>query len=266
MPLFDADLKLALAAALAAALVSFFLLWLASLKLRDASIADIWWGPGFVVAIAAALAFSPALALPTAILFGAVIVWALRLGLHIGVRKLGETHEDPRYAAMRAKAGDAFARESLTWVFGLQAVLQWIVAWPIIFALASPLDFEAALFWTGFAVFAAGLGVEAVADWQLARFRKTRSAPDQVNDRGLWAWSRHPNYFGETVLWWGLFAMALALGAPWWTALSPAVMTFLLLRVSGVTLLEQGLKKRKPAYAEYARRTSAFVPWPPKRP
>jgi steroid 5-alpha reductase family enzyme len=257
------DLKL-LIATLAAALVPFFALWVLSVRLRDASIVDVYWGPGFIVIAGVALAFGGVTG-PSLVLFGAVTVWALRLGAHIGMRKLGEPHEDPRYAAMRRKAGDAFARESLVWVFGLQAVLQWLVAMPLIFALAWPSEANLALLVAGLAIFAAGLTVEAVGDWQNMRFRQTRSGPDAVNDRGLWGWSRHPNYFGETVLWWGLYLMALALGAPWWTAASPALMTFLLLRVSGVTLLEHGLQKRKPAYADYARRTSAFIPWPPKR-
>jgi len=264
MPLFLADLKL-LGATLAAALIPFFLIWVVSVRIRDASIVDVYWGPGFIVIAGVALAFG---GMPGAslVLFGAVVLWALRLGAHIGLRKLGEPHEDPRYAAMRRKAGEAFARESLVWVFGLQAVLQWLVAMPLIFALGRPSEATPWLLGLGAAVFLAGLTVETVGDWQNMRFRQTRSGPDQVNDKGLWAWSRHPNYFGETVLWWGLFAMALATGAPWWTVVSPALMTFLLLRVSGVTLLEQGLQKRKPAYAEYARRTSAFIPWPPKRP
>ncbi|BCW89099.1 hypothetical protein sos41_22540 [Alphaproteobacteria bacterium SO-S41] len=264
MPLFPMDLKLVLAATLAATLVPFFLIWLVSVRMRDVSIVDIYWGPGFVlVAAVAIMAGGPST--PSLILLAAVTAWALRLGAHIGIRKLGESHEDARYAAMRRKAGDAFVGQSLVWVFGLQAVLQWLVAMPIIFALAAPSRFMDVVFYAGLAVFIVGLTIEAIGDWQLRRFMKTRGGPDQVNDRGLWAWSRHPNYFGESTLWWGLFLMAFAIGAPWWTAASPALMTFMLLRVSGVTMLEHGLKKRKPAYADYARRTSAFIPWPPKR-
>ena len=264
MPLFPFDLNI-LVTSLAAAFVPFFLLWLLSVRLKDASIVDIYWGPGFVAIGGAALAAGIGGSPGVSILFACVALWALRLAAHIGWRKLGEPHEDPRYAAMRRKAGDAFARQSLVWVFGLQAVLQWIVALPVISALAGGTGVAALPFNAGLAAFTAGLAVEAVGDWQLMRFKASRPGPDAVMDAGLWAWTRHPNYFGEAVLWWGLFLMSTALGAPWWMVFSPALMTFLLLRVSGVPILEHGLKKRKPAYADYARRTSAFVPWPPKR-
>lgn len=263
MPLFPFELNIILAT-LAAAFVPFFLLWLLSVRLKDASIVDVYWGPGFVVIAVAAFAFGAATG-GALVLLAALALWALRLGGHIGLRKLGEPHEDPRYAAMRRKAGDAFARESLTWVFGLQAILQWTVALPVISALSQGAAMSPAPFYAGLAIFAAGLAIEAVGDWQLARFKHARPAPEVVLDTGLWAWSRHPNYFGEAALWWGLFLMSAALGAPWWMAFAPAVMTFLLLQVSGVPMLEYGLKKRKPAYADYARRTSAFIPWPPKR-
>lgn len=260
----EPDITLLIVATLAAAILPFVAIWLVSLRIKDASIVDVYWGPGFILVGGAALALGSG-SLGAWWLFGAVTLWAIRLGAHIGMRKLGEPHEDARYQAMRRTWPGSFAWESLKWVFLLQAVLQWVVALPIWMGIAyasQPIEW---LFWVGSAVFLAGFSVEAVADWQLNQFKKRRTSQDEVCDLGLWSWSRHPNYFGETVLWWGLFVMALAIRAPWWTFIGPATITFLLLRVSGVTLLERGLRKRKPAYAEYARRTSAFVLWPPKR-
>lgn len=265
MPPFAPDLKLILAVALVAAVVPFLALWVVSLRIRDASIVDVYWGPGFIVVTAATFLLGPQTGAGWIIL-GAVALWGARLGLHIGLRKLAEADEDGRYQAMRRTWKGNFAWESLKWVFLLQAGMQFVVALPVSIGAAVAGDGQSRLFHVGLLVFLTGLIVEAVADWQLTEFRKRRKSHEDVCDIGLWSWSRHPNYFGETVLWWGLFAMALGAGAPWWTVIGPATITFLLLRVSGVTLLERGLKKRKPAYADYARRTSAFIPWPPKRP
>jgi steroid 5-alpha reductase family enzyme len=259
------DLKLVLLATLLAALASFTLIWLFSLRLKDASIIDAWWGPGFIILTGIALLMAPSSTTATIVLFAMTTVWAMRLGLHIGLRKLGEPHEDPRYVAMRHSFGQGFAWKSLVYIFGLQASLQWLVALPLVIAIALPGPIFWPAFFLGLLVFAAGLTVEAIGDWQLNSFKATRTSADQVCDRGLWAWTRHPNYFGEAVLWWGLFLAAWSAGAPLWTIVSPATMTFLLLRVSGVALLEKGLTDRKPAYAAYVKRTSAFIPWPPKR-
>lgn len=265
MPPFAPDLKLILAIALVAAILPFVLLWLVSLRIRDASIVDVYWGPGFFV-VCGSTYLAGAQTAPAAVILGAVALWGARLGLHIGLRKLSEGEEDGRYQAMRRTWKGDFAWESLKWVFLLQAAMQFIVALPVSIGVAvAGAQFDA-LFLAGLVVFLSGLAVETIADWQLTRFRKRRRSHEDVCDVGLWSSSRHPNYFGETVLWWGLFVMALGAGAPWWTAIGPATITFLLLRVSGVTLLEKGLKKRKPAYADYARRTSAFIPWPPKQP
>jgi steroid 5-alpha reductase family enzyme len=189
-------------------------------------------------------------------------VWALRLSLHITIRNHGAS-EDRRYQAIRRNNQPGFAWKSLYIVFGLQALLAWIIAMPLAAAMSSPgplgwLDAIAAAAWL------VGMVFEVVGDAQLARFRADPGNRGEVLDRGLWRWTRHPNYFGECLLWWGFFGFALAAGA-WWTVFSPILMTFLLLRVSGVTLLEQDIGERRPAYADYIRRTSAFVPWPPAR-
>jgi len=148
-------------------------------------------------------------------------------------------------------------------VFWLQAVLLWLVSMPLLAAVVStrplgPWD------WLGGIVALVGLTLEAVADAQLSRFKKDPASKGRVLDTGLWRFSRHPNYFGDAVFWWGLGLVALGGGA-WWSLVGPVVMTVLLLKVSGVTLLEEGLRRSRPGYEEYVRRTSAFVPWFPGR-
>ena len=254
--------------------------WLASLRLRDASIADRFWS--IFIAIAAtvfALQGAPALDLRLQAMLAVVLAWALRLAGFITWRNWGHG-EDRRYAAMRARHGPGFGRRSLTLVFGLQALLAWIVATPLLVAAGAAAAGGrpfGALDSAGLALAAAGLITEALADAQMARFRRDPAhygkARGDVMDAGLWRYSRHPNYFGEACVWWGLGVMAVsaALTSPGpdplaaaAALLSPLLMTGLLLKVSGVALLEQDLTKRRPAYRDYIRRTPAFIPGPPK--
>ena len=150
-------------------------------------------------------------------------------------------------------------------VFWLQAILAWVVAWPLGVALLAAPASLGALDALGLALVAAGLLVEAGGDWQLARFRRDPANRGRVCDTGFWRYTRHPNYFGEAVVWWGFFAFAAATGGGWWSAAGPALMTALLLRVSGVAMLEPDLLRTKPGYRAYVERTSAFIPWPPRR-
>jgi steroid 5-alpha reductase family enzyme len=255
--LFAATLALSAAAMLA--------LWLLSLALRDASIVDIWWGPGFAVIAgtcwwlgdggdAARRALSTAIA----------ALWGLRLGGYLAWRNWGRG-EDPRYQAMRRHWGARFALASLVTVFGLQGVLMWFVSLPIQAVHVSPGGPLGALDAAGVLLAALGLFFEAVGDAQLARFRADPANRGRVMDRGLWRYTRHPNYFGDCCVWWGLYAIAAATPLGVWTIASPLLMTFLLLRVSGVALLERSIGKRRPDYAAYAARTSSFVPRPPRR-
>ena len=232
--------------------------WAVSVQKRDASIVDVAWG--FLVLVPALVACAvltdpgPRAALVLA-LAGA---WALRLSGYIAWRQRGQP-EDRRYQAIRARNEPHFAWKSLYLVFGLQALLGWIVAAPLMAAVASPAAWRL-LDLVGVALFAFGLVFETVADAQLARFRAGPRSRDSVMDQGLWRYSRHPNYFGECCVWWGLWLVAAAAGA-WWMVLSPLLITILLLRVSGVPLLEKELARNRPGYAEYAHRTPAFVPW-----
>jgi steroid 5-alpha reductase family enzyme len=250
------------AAGLAVVMVALTVLWLLSLRLRDASIVDPFWGPGFLlVGLTYLLAdgrIGPRGVLATLL----IAAWAVRLGVHL-LRRNRATGEDRRYGAMRERHGKRFRWVSLFTVFWLQGVILWIVSMPLLGSVASgsPLG---ALDVVGALIALSGLTIEAVADRQLRTFRAEPSNSGRVLDTGLWRYSRHPNYFGNAVLWWGIYLIALAGGA-WWSAFAPALMTFLLLRVSGVTLLERGLRASRPGYSSYVARTSAFVPWPPKR-
>lgn len=239
--------------------------WLLSLPTRNASLADIFWGPGFVLLAWWSFALTDGYVGRKLLLALLTTAWGLRLSLHIAWRNWGQG-EDRRYQAWRAKRAESFWWVSLFTVFLTQAVLLWLVSLAVQIGQLSPtparltsLDLLGALVW------AVGFIWEAVADWQLARFKADPANRGKVMNRGLWAYSRHPNYFGESLIWWGLFLIALATPLGWWALVSPVVITFLLLRVSGVTLLEKDIVERRPEYREYLETTSAFIPWFPKR-
>lgn len=243
-----------------AVLVGITLVWVVSVIRSDVSIIDAFWGPSFLVALVGAWRTSPnsGWALPTLVLVGA---WAIRLGLHLAPR-LAEP-EDYRYAAMRERNGPSFRWTSLYRVFWLQGGLVALFSAPLVatvIAPGMPGSFAAA----GAALAIGGLIFEAIADVQLEAFKRDPSSKGKVLDTGLWRYSRHPNYFGEAVVWWGfgLWSCA-ALGSPL-PLVASILMTLLLLRVSGVPLLEPHLESTRPGYAEYARRTSAFFPLPPR--
>jgi steroid 5-alpha reductase family enzyme len=252
-------------AALALNLAALFALWLLSLRLRDASIIDIYWGPGFILMTAAAATLGEAPLARKALILAIVTLWGLRLALYLAWRNLGHG-EDSRYQAMRRKHGDRFGRVSLVTVYGLQGVLGWLVAMPLIVAVISA---AAPAPWTRFDLFglacvAFGLAFESIGDAQLARFKADPANDGKVMDRGLWRYTRHPNYFGDTVVWWGFWIVAASSPAGLLTFLSPLLMTFLLMRVSGIPMLEYKLKRTRPGYEDYIRRTGAFFPRPPR--
>jgi steroid 5-alpha reductase family enzyme len=251
--------------ALVALLFLFSLLWLASLRLANASIVDAWWGPAFVLALFAYLDFDLPDQPRAWLVLGATVLWAARLAWHIGRRNIGHG-EDPRYRAWREQHGSRWWWRSYLQVFLLQAVVAWIVSFPLFHAARGVAPFPAGWDVAGAGVFLAGWLWESVADWQLAAFKGDPSNRGLVMNRGLWRYSRHPNYFGEAVLWWGLGLIGASVPGGWTGLIGPMLMTFLLLRVSGVTMLERGLRQSKPGYAEYVERTSAFVPWPPRAP
>lgn len=236
------------------------LAWIISLPLRDVSIVDIAWGwivvaPGLVAATLAPHG-------PRAVAVMAIaLTWAARLSFYIAWRHRGQG-EDRRYQAIRARNEPHFEFKSLYLVFGLQAVLGWIVSAPLTASVVGSAEWNAAGI-AGAALAMFGLVFETIADAQLADFKRAKSNRGHVMNHGLWRWSRHPNYFGEFCAWWGLGIVAASQGA-WWALVSPLLMSWLLLKVSGVTLLESDLRGRRAGYADYVRRTNAFFPWRPR--
>jgi len=251
----------ALIAAGAAIAVLMVATWLISVVVRDASIVDMIWGLGFVVATWSAF-FVVGDPGPRGWLAAVLVsLWGLRLTGYLTWRNLGKP-EDFRYQEMRAKAPSTFWIVSLFKVFLLQGILMWLVAAPPGTSQAS----SGSLSWLdflGLALWAVGMFFETVGDYQLARFKARPASKGRVMDRGLWRYTRHPNYFGDFCVWWGLYLVALA-GGLWWTLFSPVVMSILLIRVSGAGLLEKTIGDRRPGYAEYIESTNAFFPGPPR--
>ena len=192
-----------------------------------------------------------------------VTVWELRLSLHILWRNWGKP-EDYRYQVWRKEAGPRWWWQSYLQVFLLQGILMWIISAPLLSAQRSPIPSHLILFdILGTAVWLIGFFFEALGDLQLARFKANPMNKGKVMDQGLWRYTRHPNYFGDSAQWWGYYLIAAFAGG-WWTIFSPILMSILLLRVSGVALLEKDLNAR-PGYQEYIRKTSAFIPWFPRK-
>ena len=238
-------------------------LWMFSLRLKDASIIDIFWGPGFV--LVSWLTYFTASGFEGRKLLVSILVtaWGLRLAIHIAARNLGKG-EDRRYMAWRSKYGNSFWWISLFRVFFLQGLLLWLISLEVQAAMSSPLPAEFVfLDALGLIIWIFGFLFEAIGDWQLSKFKSRADSHGKVMNTGLWAYTRHPNYFGEALVWWGLFIISITNTSNFWTLISPVLITFLLLRVSGVTLLEKDISERRPEYQEYIKRTSPFIPWFP---
>jgi steroid 5-alpha reductase family enzyme len=242
------------------------LLWLVSLVLRNSSIVDPFWGTGFVIANWVYFALTPdGFAGRKWLVSILVTVWGLRLSLYLLWRNWGKG-EDFRYRKWREEAGKKWWWQSYIRVFLLQGILLWIISAPLLGAqyAATParltvLDLIAIPVW------AVGFFFEATGDIQLARFKANPANKGRVLDRGVWRYTRHPNYFGDATQWWAYYLIAASAAGGFWTVFSPIIMTLLLLRVSGVTLLEKTLTTTKPGYKEYVESTSAFVPWFPRK-
>lgn len=255
-------LELVLVTNLAAIAIVMFVLWCLSLRLRNASIVDIFWGCGFVLIAWVSQWASGRLSEPL-LLTILVSVWGLRLTGYLAWRNIGKP-EDYRYAAMRERHGERFPLVSLFTVFALQGLLMWIIALPVQVGISQSQD------WTlktafGVMLWIVGLLFETVGDYQLARFKADASNRGRVMNCGLWRYTRHPNYFGDFLVWWGLYCVAAEPRSWWWTIIGPLLMSVLLIRVSGVRLLEATLRSRVEGYEEYVRDTSAFLPLPRKR-
>jgi steroid 5-alpha reductase family enzyme len=246
---------------LLAVLTVSILTWLVSVVRRDVSIVDSMWSLMILLCLLFYTLLAENNGPRTSIVIALVSLWAIRLSLHITIRNHGEP-EDRRYQEIRRNNQPFFEWKSLYIVFLFQGLLAWVVCLPVVAAVSGqtppgPLDFA------GIALWLIGMTFEVVGDYQLMRFRSSERSKNDVLDTGLWRYTRHPNYFGEAVIWWGFYLFAVSAGA-WWTLFAPLMMTFLLLRVSGVALLEKDIAGRRPAYRDYIRRTNAFFPGRPK--
>ncbi len=250
-------------AGLATASVLMLVMWVASVPTRDASLVDRVWGLAFVVLAWTYAVVADVWSDRAVLALVLVSVWGLRLSLFITWRNWGHG-EDARYAAMRAHRPDSFTGRSLVSVFLLQAVLAWLVSVPLLAATALPSDGLGWLDALAVVVWLVGFAFEAGGDAQLARFLADPANRGRVMDRGLWSYTRHPNYFGDTAVWWSFLLLAVAVGA-WWGAAGTLLMTFLIVKVSGVALTDRRMARSgstREGYDEYVRRTNAFFPGP----
>lgn len=239
-------------------------LWLVSLKLKNSSIVDIFWGAGFVFSAWIYFFFTPEGFLGRKLLIAIIVtIWGLRLTTHIFLRNKGKP-EDFRYRKWREESGKIWWWKSFFQVFMLQGLLLWIVSAPLLAAqYFDRVDHFTILDLLGGALWLVGFFFESVGDLQLKKFLKNPENKGKVLDYGVWKYTRHPNYFGDATQWWGFYLIALSAGG-WWTFFSPIIMTYLLTKVSGVALLEKTMAEN-PAYRAYMERTSAFIPWIPKK-
>jgi steroid 5-alpha reductase family enzyme len=244
-------------------------LWRVAVSIRDVSFIDAVWGGGMAVLAAASWLQVPDPGPRAGLIAAMTAIWGMRLAAHLYTRWRA-SGEDPRYARMLGKAREQgrYASAALTVVFGPQALLLFLTCLPAqLGVLASGGAGIGVLGWAGFALWLTGMVFETVGDMQLTAFRANRANKGKVLDTGLWRYTRHPNYFGDACVWWGIW-LAAAEAGPWIAIASlpgPLFLTFTLTKWSGKPLLEKGLVKNRPGYGEYVARTSGFIPWPPKR-
>lgn len=250
------SLWLALAVMMLIATIS----WVVSLLLNDVSIVDSAWSLFFLAAGVSVISVYDLTPLKLMLLL-LLVFWAIRLSAHLTYRNWGEP-EDHRYQTIRANNQPHFEYKSLFIIFYLQAILAWIISLPVLAILSSQgeVSFLAV---SGLVIAFFGIVFESIADYQLLHFQ-THSNDGEVLQTGLWRYSRHPNYFGEVCVWWGFYLTAASLGFAW-TIIAPLLITFLILKISGVALTEKTITSRRPEYQQYIDRTSAFIPLPPRR-
>ena len=239
--------------------------WVYSLIKKNVTIADSLWGPGFILIVWLTFFRTDGFLLRKILITVPVTLWGLRLFIHISVRNHGKG-EDPRYGEWRKKHGDAFWLVSLFKVFLVQALFQWAIALGIQYGQISPFPARiTVLDVAGLIIWSAGFVIESMADWQLKQFLADPANNGRIMNRKLWKYSRHPNYFGETLIWWGLFLIVLS--TPWgfWTIISPVLITYTLLKLTGVTLMEETQFADNPEYQQYIRQTRSFIPWSQKK-
>jgi len=250
---------------LAAVAVMMFGGWIVSLAIRNVTIVDSLWGLGFILIAVLTGFMSDGYWVRNLLIVCLVSLWGLRLSIYLTWRNWGKG-EDPRYGGWREKSGNRFWFVSLFKVFILQALFMWVISLPLqIGLMAATPDTQTRLDIVGVGVWMIGFAFETVGDWQLTRFKADSKNSGTVMDRGLWNYSRHPNYFGEFLVWWGFFLLALPTPFGGWTVVSPLIVTAVLLKMTGIPLTESNLVKTRPGYQEYVKRTNAFIPWFPRK-
>ncbi len=250
---------------LGAATLLLFCGWLISLPRKNVTIADSLWGAGFVLIAWLTFIQSDGFIGRKLLIAGAVTIWGLRLFVHITGRGIGKG-EDPRYAEWRKKYGDRFPLISLFRVFLVQALFMWLIALSLQVGQAALFPARFTFFdLAGTLVWLTGIVIESAADYQLSRFLADPANRGKVMRYGLWKYSRHPNYFGESTIWWGIFIIASQVEYGLFTVISPLLITYTLLKLTGVTLMEETIFKGNREYDEYKKATSAFIPWFPKK-
>ena len=253
--MFDIDAYL-LGLAAAAGLLT--LVWIVSVIRKDASIVDPFWSLVFITLGATyRFATDSEYGARPAVVLGLLFIWGVRLSVYLFWRNSGKG-EDYRYQAMRKRQGSRFPIKSLFTVFWLQAILAWIVSLPLLAAVDGTNSFGV-FDYLGILFFSIGIFFETAGDFQLARFKAEPANQAKVMDRGVWRYTRHPNYFGDFMVWWGFFLFAVGAGG-WWSFVGPLLMSVLLMRVSGAALLEKKLSKTRDGYEEYVRTTNGFFP------
>ncbi len=235
-----------------------------ALRVGRHAVVDVTWGLGFATIAVASflLASGEGDRLRGALVLVLTVAWGVRLAVHIGLRSRGHG-EDPRYEELMAKAPGHPNLHAFQRIYLTQGLVMWFVSLPVQVAAFEPSAVNLVT-WLGVLVWVLGFVFETVGDYQLTRFRNDPSSKGRVLDTGLWRYTRHPNYFGDACVWWGLSLVAFSAWPGVLTILSPLVMTWLLAKGTGKPLLEKDMASRRPGYAEYVRRTSGFVPLPPK--
>ena len=253
----------------AVSIILFALLWLVCVRLRDVTVVDAFWALGLLILAAAAFVQTSGVTPRELLLLGLCGLWALRLGGYL-LWRWRDHGPDRRYRSLIGRAqtakGWSFAKASLLLVFAVQAPLQFIVSLPVQLGQidAAPTRIgPLGLIGAGLAL--VGIAFESLGDWQLTRFRKDPANAGKVLQTGLWRYTRHPNYFGDACVWWGLYLIAAETSIGLWALPGPLLITFLLTRWSGAPILENKMRKTRPDYVRYIETTSGFVPWPPRR-
>ncbi len=233
--------------------------WILSVKKKDASLVDRCWGLNFVLITFVYFIVNPALNMRHFLLLALVSIWGIRLSYHIHKRNTGRG-EDYRYRSMRKKHGSRFWWYSLFSVFLFQGLLAWVISAPILWVFMSNGKSIFFLDKIAFVVWVLGFFFETMSDYQLAKFKAKTANTGKVCKEGLWALCRHPNYFGDALVWWSFYIFALSVPYGFLSFFGPLIMNLFLRYISGVSLLEQNLKKTKPEYAAYIASTPAFIP------